>query len=207
MKLVDLAGLAVEASVGAPVVVLREHDEPHRLLPVIVGGVEAAAIAVAVTGEEPPRPLTHDLLALVVESLDGHLEAAEVTALTEGSFVARLRLRGPTGERWLDSRPSDAIALALRLGAPVFVSEAVLDEAGTLPVIEIEQPEIDASDIDEAVESFRSFLDEVDASQFDIDALDDDERDESEDDAGEDDALDDDESDDEASPDEASPDS
>ncbi len=206
MKLVDLAGLAVEASVGAPVVVLREHDEPHRLLPVIVGGVEAAAIAVAVTGEEPPRPLTHDLLALVVESLDGHLEAAEVTALTEGSFVARLRLRGPAGERWLDSRPSDAIALALRLGAPVFVSEAVLDEAGTLPVIEIEQPEIDASDIDEAVESFRSFLDEVDPAQFDIDALDD-ERDERDDVAGEDDALDDDESDDEASPDEASPDS
>lgn len=164
MKLVDLAGLALEATVGAPVVVLREHDEPHRLLPIFVGSPEAAAIALGVAGQEPDRPLTHDLMAALVRSLGGHLEAVEVTELSEGAFMASLRVHSPTGEHRIDTRPSDAIALAVRLGAPVFVSDAVLDEAGTLPLLEV-----DETIIDDEVDEFRSFLDDVEASHFALD--------------------------------------
>jgi len=161
MKQVDLAGLSMEATSGAPLVVLREQDEPHRLLAIFVGGPEAVAIALAVSGQEPPRPLTHDLMAALVQSLDGHLDGVEVTELREGSFLATLAIHGPAGPHRLDTRPSDAIALAVRMGAPLFVSEAVLDEAGTVPVIDV-----DDTAIDEAVEEFRSFLDDVDPAHF-----------------------------------------
>ena len=161
MKRVELAGLGLDASSGLPLVILREDDEPHRLLPIFVGGPEAAAIALAVSGEVPPRPLTHDLMASLVESLAGQVDSVEVTELRDGAFLASLAVHGPAGERRLDTRPSDAIALAVRLGAPLFVAEAVLDEAGTEPAVEV-----DEAAIDEAVDQFRSFLDEVDASQF-----------------------------------------
>jgi bifunctional DNase/RNase len=161
MREVELAALAVEASSGAPLVVLREQDEPHRLLTLFIGVPEAAAIAFGVSGETPPRPLTHDLTAALVESLGGHLDAVEVTELRDGSYVAALAVRGPAGEHRLDTRPSDGIALAVRLGAPMFVAEAVLDEAGTLPEAEIDEDAIDA-----AVDEFRSFLDDVDPAEF-----------------------------------------
>lgn len=163
MKRVELAGLAVEESSGTPVVFLREDDEPHRLLPIFVGGPEAAAIALAVSGNVPPRPLTYDLMASLVENLAGHVDSVEVTELRDGAFLASLAIHGPAGERRLDTRPSDAIALAVRLGAPLFVAEEVLDEAGTEPTVEV-----DEGAIDEAVDEFRSFLDEVDASQFSL---------------------------------------
>ena len=174
MKKVDFAELAIESSTGAPLVLLREHDEPHRVLPIFIGGLEATAIALAVAGEAPPRPLTHDLMATLVESLDGHVDAAEVTELRDGSFLARLAVHGPAGDHYVDTRPSDAIALAMRVGAPLFVSESVLDEAGTLPAPDDEDA-LDTEAIDEAVEEFRTFLDDVDPSQFapdDIDIVD-----------------------------------
>lgn len=171
MKRVDIAGIALEASSGAPLVVLREQDEPHRLLPIFIGGVEASAIALAATGQAPPRPLTHDVMAALIDSLDGHLDAVEVTELTDGTFFASLNVSGPAGERRVDSRPSDAIALAVRAGAPVFVSESVLDEAGSLPDAEGAEAQLDEGAIDAAVESFRSFLDDVDPDAFALPTL------------------------------------
>ena len=129
MKRVELAGLAVEGSSGTPFVVLREDDEPHRLLPIFVGGPEAAAIALAVSGNVPPRPLTHDLMASLVENLAGHVDSVEVTELREGAFVASLAIHGPAGERRLDTRPSDAIALALSAEKPILISRRVLEDA------------------------------------------------------------------------------
>ncbi|MGD9996343.1 MAG: bifunctional nuclease family protein [Ilumatobacteraceae bacterium] len=167
MKQVTIAAVGMEAVSGTPLVVLRESDEPHRLLPIFVGAPEAAAIALGVSGQEMPRPLTHDLMAALVDTLDGHLDAVEVTDLRDGSFVANLTLRGPVGERRLDTRPSDAIALAVRLGAPLFVADEVLDEAGSVPVEESDDEVLDQEDIDRAVEDFRAFLDEVDPTQFD----------------------------------------
>jgi bifunctional DNase/RNase len=161
MKLVDIVGLHIEAASGAPLVLLREHDEPHRVLPIFVGGPEATSIAVALSGETTPRPLTHDVMAALVESVDAHVEAVEVTDLRDGAFLAELAISGPGGGRRLDTRPSDAIALAVRLGAPLFVSDAVLDEAGTLLV---EAP--DEETIEEEVTRFRDLLDELDPGEI-----------------------------------------
>jgi bifunctional DNase/RNase len=84
------------------------------VLAIFVGGPEAASIALAFSGESPPRPLTHDVMAELGASVDAHVEAAEVTDLRDGAFLAELALTGPAGGKRLDSRPSDAIALALR---------------------------------------------------------------------------------------------
>ncbi len=161
MRRVDLIGLAVEANSGMPIVLLREQDEPHRVLPIFVGGPEAASIALAASGQVAPRPLTHDLMATLIQRLDGHVDAVEVTSLAGGTFFATLAVQGPAGEQRLDTRPSDAIALAVRLGTPLFVSEAVLDAAAATP-----SPVVDEAGIDAAVAQFRSFLDHVDPAQF-----------------------------------------
>lgn len=161
MKRVDLLGLNMEAGSGTPLVLLREQDEPHRVLPIFIGGREAVAIALALSGEEPPRPLTHDLLAALIESLDARVDHVEVTEVREGTFVAELAVRGPHDGVSLDSRPSDAIALAVLADAPLFVSEAVLDQAGAFV-------SVDTGDeaIDDDVDRFRAFLDEVDPAEF-----------------------------------------
>jgi len=170
MRRVDITGIALEANTGAPLVVLREQDEPHRLLPIFIGGPEASAIAIAATGQRPPVPLVHDVMAALVQSLDGRVEAVEVTDLQNGSFLATINLAGPAGSRQVGSRPSDALALAVRTGAPVYVSEAVLDEAGSLPPSPDEESDtMDAAEIDAEVDSFRSFLDDLDPNDF-IDA-------------------------------------
>jgi bifunctional DNase/RNase len=167
MIAVELIGIQVDPISGAAALVLREHDAPNRLLPIIVGQADASSIAIAASGTRLPRPLTHDLMASVVDALDGHLDAVEVTELHEGAFLANLTLSGPAGQRRIDTRPSDAIALAVRLQAPLFVSEAVLDEAGALPIDEPEtdQYALDAA-IDAEVDQFRAFLDELDPTDF-----------------------------------------
>ena len=172
MREVEIAGLALEATTGAPLVVLRETEEPHRELPIFVGGTEAAAIGLALAGQIPPRPLTYDLMATLVQHLDGHVDRVEVTELREGAFIAELAVSGPTGGLRLDTRPSDAIALALRLDAPLFVSDAVLDEAGTM-VSDMAEP-FDGEAIDEQVAAFRSELEDLDPADFaDFDDFDD----------------------------------
>ena len=165
MYLVDLVAIQVDPNTGASILVLREHDEPNRLLPIIVGGAEAASIAIAASGQEIPHPMTHDLMATLIESFDGHLDAVEVTDLEDGTFLANLAVSGPTGERRLETRPSDGIALAVRLHAPLYVSESVLEEAGSLPVAELDEVAIDAE-----VDQFRSFLAELDPADFEDEA-------------------------------------
>ena len=171
MLLVDLVGIQVDPQTGAAVLVLREHDAPNRLLPIVVGGAEAASIALAAQGQVPPRPMTHDLMATLVERFDGHLDAVEVVDFQEGAFIANLAVSGPTGDLRLDTRPSDAIALAVRLHAPLFVSEHVLDEAGAYPEPEGDPP-LDDAQIDAEVDQFRSFLDELAPEDFLLGAAD-----------------------------------
>ena len=165
MLQVDLVGIQVDPQTGAAVLVLREHDAPNRLLPIVVGGAEAASIALAAQGQVTPRPMTHDLMATIVEGFDGHLDAVEVVDFQEGAFIANLAVSGPTGDLRVDTRPSDAIALAVRLHAPLFVSEHVLDEAGSYP-----EPEggsaLDNAQIDAEVDQFRDFLDELAPEDF-----------------------------------------
>ena len=170
MTRVDLIGLHVETTSGAPLVLLREHEAPHRVLPIFVGGSEAASIAIALSGQTSPRPLTHDLMVSLVESFDAHVDSVEVTELRDGAFVAELSLSGPSGDRRLDTRPSDAIALAVRVGAPLFVSDEVMDEAGSV-VTEADETAaepLDEAAIDDAVAAFRAELDVVDPAAFDL---------------------------------------
>ncbi len=171
MLQVDLVGIQVDPQTGAAVLVLREHDAPNRLLPIVVGGAEAASIALAAQGQVLPRPMTHDLMATLVERFDGHLDAVEVVDFQEGAFIANLAVSGPTGELRLDTRPSDAIALAVRLHAPLFVSEHVLDEAGSYPEPE-DGSTLDDAQIDAEVDQFRDFLDQLAPEDFTLDAQD-----------------------------------
>jgi bifunctional DNase/RNase len=116
---------------NAPIVLLRD-EAGNRMLPIWVGVCEANAIAAQVENNTPPRPMTHDLLRQVISDLHGSVERIVITELKEGTFFALIHLR-VLGELVLvDSRPSDAIALALRAKAPILVEDVVLEQAKTL---------------------------------------------------------------------------
>ena len=123
-----LRGLILDPNTESPVLILREIDG-DVFLPIWIGAFEANAIALAVEGIEPPRPLTHDLVRATLEALGGRLLRVEVHALEAGTFHARLIVATPSGELVIDSRPSDAIAIALRAHAPIWTARKVLDAA------------------------------------------------------------------------------
>ncbi len=110
-----------------PVVVLRAED--GRILPIYIGISEAVAIHSALKNEIPPRPMTHDLLVEVIRRLDAKVEKIVIDDLVDNTFYARLILRREDREIEIDARPSDSIAVAVRLGAPIYIDESVLDEA------------------------------------------------------------------------------
>jgi bifunctional DNase/RNase len=112
--------------------VLREVDG-ERFLPVVIGLLEAQAIAVKIQGMPTPRPLTHDLLAVILSELHGKLVRVTIDNVREGTFFATLEIDNEGRVFKIDSRPSDAIALAVRMSAPIFVSEAVMDAASSTP--------------------------------------------------------------------------
>ncbi len=125
---VDILGLSSsQSSGGAYALILKEVNGPRRL-PIIIGAFEAQSIALEIEGIKPPRPLTHDLMKNLIDQLGGELVDVCINELREGTFFARLNL--DTQE--IDSRPSDAIALAVRFGVPIYVSEKVMAEASFL---------------------------------------------------------------------------
>ena len=124
----EIKGLILDPSSKTPIVLL--HDEAtNRYLPIWIGVFEANAIALRIEGIEPPRPLTHDLLHTSLEVLACKVDRVTISDLKDNTFYAVVSLISPSGEFLVDSRPSDAIALALRAEAPIFVREAVLDSA------------------------------------------------------------------------------
>lgn len=126
---VTVAGLGIAPPSSMPLLLLKER-EGERVLPIGIGPVEAQAIVMPLQGVKPPRPLTHDIFVEIISSLGGHLRRVEITNLIESTFHARLMLETDGAERSYDIRPSDAVALAVRTETPIFVAEAVLDQAG-----------------------------------------------------------------------------
>jgi bifunctional DNase/RNase len=177
MRQVEITGIALEATTGAPLVVLQETDAPHRTIPIFIGGTEAAAIGLALAGETPDRPLTHDVMAELVEVLHARVDRVDVTELRDGAFLAEMTVSGPGGDQRLDTRPSDAIALALRVDAPLYVSDDVLEAAGSMFELTaddatsddklLDDEVLDDDAIDAAVAAFRAELDRVDPASFD----------------------------------------
>ena len=152
MQKLDVVGVRVEAPSNQPIVLLREVDG-DRFLPIWIGAVEATAIAFAQQGVIPERPLTHDLMRDVVSALDHRLVEVRITELKDGIFYAVLAFDGGTE---VSARPSDAIALALRTGTPIYGADQVLEDAG-IPVPDEEEDE---------VEKFREFLDQISPEDF-----------------------------------------
>jgi bifunctional DNase/RNase len=155
----ELVGVQVELPSNQPIVLLRETEGERRTLPIFIGGPEAQAIAFALEGVDTPRPMTHDLMKNVLDELGVVLQRIVVTELRETTFFAELHLAQNGSTRVVSSRPSDAVALAVRTGTPIFAEEAVLDEAGYVPEAEAEESE-------DVVEQFRDFLDNVNPEDF-----------------------------------------
>jgi uncharacterized protein len=150
----EVVGVRVEMPSNSPIVLLKEQ-QGDRYLPIWIGAVEATAIAFAQQGMVPQRPLTHDLMRDVLEALEIRLTTVNITALRDGIFFADLIF---SNGREVSARPSDSIALALRTGASIFVSDEILDEAG------VAIPEADEQE--DEVEKFREFLDTITPEDF-----------------------------------------
>lgn len=155
----DLIGIRVELPTNTPILLLKERDG-DRYLPIWINTPEATSIALASDGMQPERPLTHDLFTTVISDLGASIKDVVVTELRGGTFYADLTLSHGGEETVVSSRPSDAVALAVRVQAPLYADRTVLDEVG----VQIQ----DAGDDDEEIEieRFREFLDEIDPDDF-----------------------------------------
>ncbi|GAB2486323.1 bifunctional nuclease family protein [Luteococcus sediminum] len=152
MRELDVIGVRMDAPTASPILLLRESGG-SRVLPIWIGAGEAAAIAQAMDGLVPPRPLTHDLLADLLTVLGHEPSQARITDMVEGTFLAELHVDGHV----VQARPSDVVALAVRTGLTVVAPEELLERVG----IELEEPAQDE------VERFREFLDHVSPDDFD----------------------------------------
>jgi len=154
-----VVGVRVELPSNQPIVLLKEAAG-DRYLPIWIGAVEATAIALAQQGVVPARPLTHDLLKDVLDSLGAQLVAVTITDLRDGIYFADLQFANGVS---VSARPSDAIALAIRAGTTIYAEESVLAEAGVaIP----EEGEAETEADVEMVERFREFLDQVSPEDF-----------------------------------------
>jgi len=153
----ELVGIELERPTNIPCLLLREAAGDGRVLPIFIGGPEATAIAFALEEVETPRPMTHDLMKDLLDEVGARLERIIVTDLRDATFFAEIVFSLGGKVHSVSARPSDAVALAVRYGAPVFAEEGVLEEAGRAPGEGV--PE-------EVVEQFREFIDQVNPEDF-----------------------------------------
>ncbi len=125
---VEIKGLMLDPSSNTPIVILKDVDSQH-FLPIWIGVFEANAIALRIEGVEPPRPMTHDLLRSALERLGGRVEKIVISDLQDSTFFALVHVLREEEQIAIDARPSDAIALALRTEAPIFVLRSVMEKA------------------------------------------------------------------------------
>ena len=167
MVRVTLRAVRVDLQTNVPVLLLQESGGGRRSLPIYIGTPEATAIAYAVQGVETPRPLTHDLLADVIEALEAEIEEVVITELAGSTYFAELHLRRLDGLTIVSARPSDAVALAIRTSAPLFVADDLMAAESVV----LEDEELDDDGIDEEigegeVEKFIEFLDTIRPEDF-----------------------------------------
>ncbi len=152
----NLVGVRVELPGNQPIVLLKE-SEGERYLPIWIGTSEATAIAFALQGVPTARPMTHDLMKNILEEMAVQVQRIVITELRDGTFYAVINMQRNGTSYEVSSRPSDAIALAVRLQCPIFASEEVLAEASIL---------IPSGEDEEEVEKFREFLETVNPEDF-----------------------------------------
>jgi len=145
--------------VGKQPIVLLKTADGNKFLPIWIGHPEAAAILMKLQGAATPRPMTHDLFTEILSQLEARVVKIAVTELRENTFYALITVAIDGTEIEIDSRPSDAIALAVRADAPIFAAESVIEESA----IEFEQEDVNE---EEVVEEFKKFLDEVKPEDF-----------------------------------------
>jgi len=130
---VEILGLSSSPSVGGAYALLLREIFGHRRLPIIIGQFEAQAIAFELEGIKPPRPLTHDLLKSFVDNLGGTVTEVIINEIRDNTFYSKINIDISTMQNSIDARPSDAIALAVRAAAPIFVAESVMEHASFIP--------------------------------------------------------------------------
>lgn len=156
-----VTGIAIDVRNNHPLVILNDESK-KRALPIWIGQAEAQAIARALEGFKPERPLTHDLMINIVESTGFKVHHIEINDLNENTYFSSLVIENAIGELIaIDSRPSDAIAISIRVDCPIYITEKVFDD-GTIPT-EIEE---DSEDEEEDKEAFKNFVQNVKASDF-----------------------------------------
>ncbi len=158
MQEMVIYGVSFDMVGKQPIVLLKAVDS-NKFLPIWIGHPEAAAILMKLQGASTPRPMTHDLLSDVLGELEVNCTKVAVTELRENTFYASITLQVDGKEMDIDSRPSDALALAVRAGAPIFAAEDVIEESA----IEFEHEVEDQEDV---VEKFKEFLDDVTPEDF-----------------------------------------
>lgn len=155
MKKMTLLGVRVELPTNQPIVLLQE-EEGDRFLPIWIGAFEATSIAFAIQGVKTDRPMTHDLLANMLKEVGVTASQILINDLVDGTFYAEISLDSASGKHTVSARPSDAIALSVRMDTPIYVEEKILDEAGIIM----------ESDEEEEIERFRDFLEHVEPEDF-----------------------------------------
>ena len=158
MQEMVIYGVSFDMVGKQPIVLLKTVDS-NKFLPIWIGHPEAAAILMKLQGATTPRPMTHDLVTDMLTELDVTCTRVSVTELKENTFYASITLSHNGQEVEIDSRPSDALALAVRAGAPIFAAEDVISESA----IEFEH---EVEDTEEVVDKFKEFLDEVSPEDF-----------------------------------------
>ena len=152
--------------VGKQPIVLLKTADGNKFLPIWIGHPEAAAILMKLQGASTPRPMTHDLVSDIIGQLDAQVVRITVTELKENTFYASITVQQNGSELEIDSRPSDAIALAVRAEAPIFAADDVIEESA----IEFEGEEVNEEEI---VDEFKRFLDDVSPDEFAVEEEDD----------------------------------
>jgi len=175
----ELVGVRRDIAGNIPVLFLRERNGERRLLPIYIGQPEGASIQWALDGRETTRPLSHDLIVNLLGALGAVLEKVVITEVNEGIFFAELHLQSRSGAVVVSSRPSDAIAIAVRAGCTIYCEGEVLDTAGKLVPQgdEFDNDDLDETDdledslkddlaTDDLVDEFRDFIDSINPEDF-----------------------------------------